>query len=451
MKSINMKPLAKRRSVLAGVAGTFILAAMPLASAQADDGLGTADNPVEVRVMANEAFANTWQTILVPEFNKEFPNVRVVFDGVPYTELLAKMMLDATSPEPDYDVLLVDDPWVPQLAEVGALMDLKGEQIAALTDKEYDWDDFNAAPLAAGEWKDVQYAVPVRSNVLLRFYNRSLYKAAGLPEPTPAQTWDEFFSDAEKLVRDTNADGKADVWAVDTYFVRESLTPTIWQSILNANGGSLLDDSGAPAFANEIGAKSLETHKRLLDYAPPGALGHGFSDSLQAFRQGLVANLFNWGSVYKSTAVDPKSTTLTVDEVGIQVLPVGDAQAGTHRGIWIAGIGSKTKHLEASWAFLQWLTSKQGESINASLAGSFPARKSTLTGTPAEPWLGPVYATLQHAYEAAAAGGMWRIRSPKSDAAQQILADEVARGLAGQASAEEALSVAAEKIAKALK
>ncbi|MCZ4292000.1 ABC transporter substrate-binding protein [Hoeflea alexandrii] len=427
------------------------MAMMPLTSAKAQDGLGTADSPVEVRIMANEAFASTWQTMLVPEFNKVFPNVQVTFDGVPYAELLAKMMLDATSPEPEYDVLLVDDPWVPQLAEIGALADLKGEKVSALTDAGYDWDDFNAAPLAAGEWKGIQYAVPVRSNVLLRFYNRSLYKAAGLPEPTPAQTWDEFFSDAEKLVRDTNGDGNADVWAVDTYFVRDSLTPTIWQSILNANGGRLLDDSGAPAFADEVGAKSLETHKRLLDYAPPGALGHGFSDSLQAFRQGLVANLFNWGSVYKSTAVDPKSTTLTVDEVGIQVLPVGDVQAGTHRGIWIAGIGSKTKNLEASWAFLQWLSSKQGESINASLVGSFPARKSTLTGAPAEPWLGPVYAALQHAYEVAGDGGMWRIRSPKSDAAQQILADEVARGLASQASAEEALGVAAEKIAKALK
>ena len=451
MKKTQIGKLTSRRSMLAGLAGSLVLAAGPVASVQAQEGLGTADDPVEIRIMANEAFANTWQTLLVPEFNKAYPNVRVVFDGVPYTELLAKMMLDATSPNPEYDILLVDDPWVPQLAEIGALVDLKGEKVAALTGDDYDWDDFNAAPLAAGEWQGVQYAVPVRSNMLLRFYNRTLYEEAGLSAPTPEQTWDEFFADAEKLVRDADGDGKDDRWAIDTYFVRESLTPTIWQSILNANGGSLLDESGSPAFANEIGAKSLETHKRLLDYAPPGALGHGFSESLQAFRQGLVANMFNWGSVYKSTAVDPKSTTLTVDEVGIQVLPVGDAQAGAHRGIWIAGVSSKTEELEASWAFLEWLTSKEGESINASLVGSFPARKSTLNGEPAEPWLGPVYETLQQAYDVAAKGKMWRIRSPKSDAAQQILADEIARGLAGQASAEEALDTAAGKIEKVLK
>lgn len=447
MRKMYIGELTRCRGMLAGVAGSLVLAMGPV---QAQEGLGTADDPVEVRIIANEAFANTWQTLLVPEFNKTYPNVRVVFDGVPYNELLAKMMLDATSPDPEYDVLLIDDPWVPQLAEIGALIDLKGKTVAALTGDDYDWDDFNAAPLAAGDWQGTQYAVPVRSNMLLRFYNRALYDEAGLPEPTPAQTWDEFFADAEGLVRDADGDGKADRWAIDTYFVRDTLTPTIWQSILNANGGSLLDESGAPAFADETGVESLETHKRLLDYAPPGALGHGFSESLQAFRQGLVANMFNWGSVYKSTAVDPKSTTLTVDEVGIQVLPVGSVQAGTHRGIWIAGISSKTEKPEASWAFLEWLTSKEGESINASLVGSFPARKSTLKSEPAEPWLGPVYATLQHAYDVAEEGKMWRIRSPKSDATQQVLADEVARGLAGQASAQEALDTAASKIQKIL-
>jgi len=451
VEGMEKKTSAGRRFVLKGVAGSLILAVMPLAAANAEGGLGATGNPVEVKIMANEAFANSWQTILVPEFNKAFPNVKVRIDGVPYTELLAKMMLDATSPQPEYDILLADDPWVPQLAQIGALKDLKSDEISAMTDKGYDWDDFNAAPLAAGEWNGKQYAVPVRSNMLLMFYNRALYEKAGVPEPTPQITWDQFFANAPKLVQDTNGDGKPDSWAIDTYFVREPLTPTIWQSILNSNGGALLDASGAPAFANQVGSKSLEMHKRLLEFAPPGALGHGFSESLQAFRQGIVANMITWGSVYKATAVDKQSTTLTVEDVGVQVLPVGSTSAGTHRGIWIAGVSSKTEKLDASWAFVQWLTSKQGESINASMVGSFPARKSTLASEPSEAWLKPIYKTLQNAYDVAATGKMWRIRNPKSDAAQQILADEIARGLAGQASPEEALKTAAGKIAKVLK
>ncbi|MBM1172539.1 sugar ABC transporter substrate-binding protein [Microvirga arabica] len=442
--------LQAQQSVLARLTTAVVLTAASVGTAYAQ-GAGGPNSPVEIKVMANEAFANSWQTQLVPEFNKRFPNVKVVVDGVPYAELLPKMMLDAVNADPEYDVLVIDDPWVPQLATVGALADLKSKDVAALTSPDYDWDDFNAAPLAAGEWKGKQYAVPVRSNMLLMFYNRTLYKKAGVPEPTPKLTWDEFFTQAKTLVQDTNADGKEDAWAVDTYFVRDSLTPTIWQAILNANGGKLLDESGAPAFNTEVGAKSLDMHKDLAKYGPPGALGHGYSEALQAFRQAKVAVMFNWGSVYKATAIDANSTTLKEDEVGIQVMPAGSARAGTHRGIWNAGVSSKTKNLQASWTFLQWLSSKEGEKVSASLLGSFPARKSTLGSKPEEKWLEPVYRTLQQSYELAAEGEMWRIRSPKSNAAQQVLADEVARAIAGQVSSKEALQAAATKIKSTLR
>lgn len=425
--------------------GATILAAPLFAGATWAD-----DEAVQIRILAVDAFANTWQTQLVPKFEAAYPDIEITIDGVTGPEMLAKIMLDAISPDPEYDIVFADDPWVPQLAEIGALIDLKGEEISAITDEDYDWSDFHPTPLAAGQWEGTQYAVPVRSNMLLMFYNRDLYESAGLPAPTPNLTWDEFFDQAEALVQDTDGDGDVDAWAISTYFIRDSLTPTIWQAILNAHGGSLLDAEGAPAFNNDIGATALSMHREMLDYAPPGALGHGFTESLQAFRQGRVAVMFQWGSVFKSTAVDQDTSTLAFDDVGIQVMPVGSERAGTHRGIWNAAIGANSPNVEEAWTFLQWLTSREGELVNASTVGSFPARRSTLTSEPPEPWLEPVYAALLQAYEVAAEGEMWRIRSPKSDAVQQILADEVARGIAGQASDEEALRTAADKAARVL-
>jgi multiple sugar transport system substrate-binding protein len=424
--------------------------ALPAGLAYGQDGLGTADQPIEIRVIANEAFANQWQTAMAPEFNKHYPNIEVVIDGVPYVELLAKSMLDATGPAPAYDVIVADDPWVPQLAEVGALLDLKSPEVAAWTSPDYDWDDFNSAPLAAGEWKGVQYGVPLRSNLLLMFYNKALYEKAGLPAPTPELTWQQYFEQAGKLVQDTNGDGKPDAWAVDTYFVREPLTPTIWQAIFNSNGGKLFDENGKPAFNNEQGVAALQTHKDLLKFAPTGALGHGYSESLQAFRQGLVATMFQWGSVFKGTAVDEKTTTLKPDQVGIQVMPVGSSGPGTHRGIWNGAISSKSEKKQAAWTFLQWLSSKEGEIWHSNTLGVFPARKSTLARTPESAWLTPVFVALQQGYDAAAKGEMWRLRHPRSDAAQQIFADEIARAMADQVSPAEALQTAADKIEKVL-
>jgi len=439
-----------RRKVLGGAATALTAMALGVDGAQADSGLGASGAPVELRVIANSAFSHTWQTVLVPEFNKVYPNIRVTIDGVPYNEHLAKLMLEATSTNPEYDVLVIDDPWTPQLAQLGALVDLKGPKVAPITSADYDWADFNPAPLASGEWSGKQYSIPVRSNMLMMFYNRAHYQKAGLPEPTPGLTWKQYFEQAPKLVQDMNGDGTIDAWAVDTFFVRDQLTPTIWQAIMNSNGGALLDDKGSPIFNNEIGVAALEMHRKLLDYAPPGSLGHGLQESLQTFRQGAVATMFMWGSVYKASGIDTRASTLTLKELGMQVMPVGTAGPGTHRGIWTAGISAKTRKMKASWAFVEWLTSKKGEAVNAALAGSFPARKSTLT-QPSEEWMKPVYIALQQAYDVAANGKMWRIRSPRSDATQQILADEIARALAGQVTPKAALDLAARRISRILR
>lgn len=402
-----------------------------------------------IRVMANAAFANTWQTNIVPEFNKHYPNIEVIIDGVPYNEHMAKLMLEATSTNPGYDVLVIDDPWTPQLAELGALFNLKGPEISEITAEDYDWDDINAAPLAAGEWNEIQYSIPVRSNMLLMFYNRKHYKHAQLPEPTPQITWDEFFDQAPKLVQDMNRDGNTDAWAVDTHFVRDQLTPTVWQAIMNSNGGSLLKEDGQPAFNNDLGVEALDIHKRLLKYAPPGALSHGLQEPIESFRQGSVATMFMWGSVFKSS-FDRKVSTLDLEDIGLQLFPNGTNGPSTHRGIWTAGISSKTEHLDAAWKFLQWMTSKDGEKANVALAGSFPARKSTLANAE-EDWEKIVFPVLQEAYEVAEAGQMWRIRSPRSDATQQVLADEIARGLAGQVDSEDAMKTAAQRVGRILK
>jgi multiple sugar transport system substrate-binding protein len=435
--------LAAASIVVTGCAGP--------AAAPEGGGVGTADKPVSVRMIANEAFANQWQTQMVPEFNKKFPNIKVQIDGVPYAELLAKSMLDQTGAKPTYDVIIADDPWIPQLAQTGALLDLK-KDAAQWTDEDYDWDDFHKAPLAAGEWDGAQYGVPVRSNLLLMFTNKSLYEQAGLPAPTSDLTWDEFFKQAPKLVRDTDGDGKADVWATDTYFTRDSLTPTIWQTILDSNGGDLLDEDNMPAFNNADGVKALQTQVDMLQFAPPGASTHGFNESLEAFRQGKVATMFTWGSVFKGTAVDPNTTTLTPEQVGIQVMPVGDEMAGAHRGIWSAAVSAKSANAEAAWALVQWLSSKEGEHWQANSLGVFPARKSTLASTPesGSEWLAPVFEALDEGFAAAGDGEMWRPRHPESDAVQQILATETARATSGETTAKEALENAARLIEELL-
>ena len=272
------------------------------------------------------------------------------------------------------------------------------------------------------------------------------FRKAGVAEPTPKMTWVEFMAQAPKLVQDFKGDGKINAWAIDTYFARDQLTPTIWQAILNAHGGKLLDEHNKAAFNTKEGVATLQLFVDLLKYAPPGAKSHIFNEELQAFRQNQLATMFMWGSAYRGAAVDPATTTLKPEDVGIQVMPVGSVSAGTHRGIWSGVISKRTPHPAAAWRFLQWLSSKDGERLSGNATGSFPARRSTLAATPDNAWQVPVFATLRQAYDLAEAGKMWRPRLAKSDAVQQILADEVALATAGDNTAKDALKRAADRI-----
>ena len=443
-----MMHLNGRRRRLALVAGaTLAVSSLLLAgcasggdtpAAVDGGGLGTAEEPIDLKILVNDAYASQWQDALVPEFKKDYPHIDLTIDGVPYNDQLAKTMLELTNADATYDVVMADDNWTPQLASTGGLMDLRGDVLDQWTDAEYDWDDFYPAALAAGQYDGTQYAVPARSNILMMLINKSLYASAGLDAPTPETTWDEYLADAPKLVQDTDGDGKTDAWAIGTYFVRDGLTPTIWQTIMNSNGGEILSEDGKAALGPEA-VKALETHQQLLDFAPPGAVSWQFNEPLEAFRQGKLATLFTWGSVYRGSAVDESTTTLTPDEVGIQTLPAGSEGPGAHRGVWSMGVNAKTSTPEAAWTFVQWLTSKKGEQWQTNTLGVFPARSSTLQMEPEQEWLKPVYEALEVAWPAIEAGQMWRPHIPESDAVQQILATETGEFMPGNISADEAV------------
>lgn len=450
------RPNTPRRVVLVAAIGVTALVLSACGTAAAPKsavhggGLGTAKNHVKITMMSNDAFAQQWQQKLVPEFNKDYPYIDVTIDSTPYDNLLAKGLLNGVSKSPDYDLITLDDPWTPQLADAGVLLDLKNDA-ASWTAKGYDWGDFNSAPLASSEWDGKQYGVPLRSNLLVMMYNKDLYKKAGLSDPTPKLTWDQFMSEAPKLVQDTNGDGKVDSWAIGLTWMRGVLSPPVWQSVLNSNGGALFDKKLNPTFDTKKGIAALQTQIDLLKYAPPGATNYNYTEPLDAFRQGKVATIFTWGSAYKSAAVDSAVTTLTPDQVGIQTMPAGSAGASTHRGIWSGSVFKNSAHPQAAWALLQWMSSKKGEKWTSTNLGSFPARKSTLATTPSEPWLVPVFKAVQSGFDAADVGQMWRPRDPKSNAIQEILADQTSAAVQGQSSASDALAKATEQIKSLLK
>src|SRR5215469_4220941 len=119
----------------------------------------------------------------LPEFEKK-TGIKVVVDAAPFGDLYKKQLL-SLSTGGRYDVLFMDEPWVPPLSEF--LLPLN-ERVKAL-----DVADFVPTTLQAGAFQGTQYALPVDPNVQILAYRKDLFEQKGLKPPA---TWDDLLAAA---------------------------------------------------------------------------------------------------------------------------------------------------------------------------------------------------------------------------------------------------------------
>jgi multiple sugar transport system substrate-binding protein len=135
---------------------------------------------------------------LISIFEKQNPNIEVDYSTAPYDQYFTKLQTEiagGTAPdtfELDYGSYL-------GYASSGALRDLgklsKG-------DRSFSPSRFYPRAYAAFSLKGKQYALPESFSDVLLFYNKDLFRAAGVPFPTAKWTWKDELAAAKKL---TNA------------------------------------------------------------------------------------------------------------------------------------------------------------------------------------------------------------------------------------------------------
>src|SRR5258706_413028 len=123
----------------------------------------------------------------LPEFEKK-TGIKVVVDAAPFGDLYKKQLLSLSTGGGRYDVLFMDERWIPPLSEF--LLPLNERM------KTLDTADFIPTTVASGAFQGTQYAVPVDPNVQLLVYRKDLFEQKGLKPPA---TWDELLADAKAL------------------------------------------------------------------------------------------------------------------------------------------------------------------------------------------------------------------------------------------------------------
>lgn len=322
---------------------------------------------------------------LTPEFTKKYPDINVKWVVLPENELRQKVTLDVASSAGGFDVATVGTYEVPIWAKNGWLDPLnpmfnKDTAIA----KSYDLTDV-LEPVRKGlSYNGQLYALPFYAESSMTYYNKDLFKKAGLTMPAQP-TWRQIEQFAAKI--HNPAQGVYGICLRGLPGWGENMA--LFTTIVNTFGGRWYDQNWNAQLNTPAWKNAMTFYVNLLKkYGPPGATSNGFTENLTLMSQGKCGMWVD-ATVAAGFLKDPASSKI-VNSVGFANAPVGP---GTPRGSnwlwsWSLAIPKSTKKEDAAFKFITWATSKDYIALVAKEKGTWAA---VPPGTRASTYANPNY------------------------------------------------------------
>ena len=282
--------------------------------------------------------------LLVDAYNASHEN-QVKLTVVPNDDYVAKVGAAAGS-DGLPDLFAADIVYVPNWTEQGLFQDIT-DRYESLDYK----DDINQGHVEAGKYDDKNYVLPFVLDLSVMFYNKDLYKQAGLdPEQGPT-TLAEFAEQAKAVdalggdVSGTYFGGNCGGCLVFTWF------PSIW-----AAGGDVMNDEGTEA--NLAESPATDVYAIWKDLNDAGAIAPGAEDETGAtwvagFQEGKIGVM-----PYPATLLSTADETV---DVGVVPIPGPDGGESTFVGGDGIGVSKDSKNSAQAWNFLSWLMSEDAQ------------------------------------------------------------------------------------------
>ena len=260
-----------------------------------------------------------------------------------------------------FDAVLMPVANVHGYAEGGLIQDLQ-PYVDSIASPNLDLDDFIPSLLQSyGKYKGKLVAFPYKPDSQLFFYRKDLFEDPKIKEQYKAKTGKElavpttvedFLTTAEFFTQKFNPESPTKYGY--SSMASKTNSRLIWQNRLAAFGGKDVDENFKPAFNNEAGLKAMETMVELRKYAPSEWLQLGWDEANALFASGEVAMMEQWPGLYSTIEGDQSKVK---GKVGFGVTPGGSPTMGG----WAIAMTSTTKYPEATYKFLEYVTSKDGE------------------------------------------------------------------------------------------
>ncbi len=288
---------------------------------------------------------------IVPEFEKA-TGIKVTIDILPESEVFPKEQIELSQAVGTYDVLQYIWAFQPGYERAGWMEDLN-PYINDPSKNAFGWkaSDFDTSMLGILSVNGKQLGIPFITFTNGLIYNDLLMKKYNVKIPT---TIPEFEAAAKKLTRKDPELGQ--IYGYMARGGRRGNEDTnSWMQVLKLFGANFFDNNWKCTLNSPQAIAATEWYVKMVDnYAPPGAKRAGWTDVVTAFTQGHVGMIME-GFVVWEQYNDPKQSKIA-GHVGLAPLPDSPAKGRAIGGAWGLGIPTTSKHKDAAWQYIQWLT-----------------------------------------------------------------------------------------------
>lgn len=424
-----------------------ILRALPLAAAASFAVLGgaaTAQTQEPINIVINqspwlEGFAN------VVDLYQEQTGNSVMLDVNPYAGSLEKQRNAVRAGESEYDILIVNGIFYPEMYEGGFLEPLTNiDPDFTLDPQIYTFDDtlwYDSETKTVNAETGDLLTIPVNPNITMMFYRADLYEKHGLEKP---ETWDELLANAKAIQEAEGIVGMMQRAARATISISWDYWP-----YLNSFGGSLFrDESGGDFFVTLNSPEALEALKMYLKIAeevgPPNPAAMDQATLIQYIVTGQAAHAVL--PVAAQSQMDDPNKSAVVGKIGYMNLPhAPGGESAPAIGHWLGGVPKNLPDANklAAVAFLDWFQQPETQIAYAEMGGS-PVSAAAYEGDFAEKPENRYMIAMRDALPTARR--MWTI----PEGAEIVAVTEVGlnRAVAGEIGPVEALNSMAAEIEK---
>lgn len=286
-----------------------------------------------------QSLANKFQSL---HDNKVFVSIETAH----YRELYESILAAGLSKPAPYDVVALDQVWVPEFAN--------RKQLLSLTDQIPDdaRSDLMPSLLDAFSYKGINWAMPHVLNVQSLYYNKNQLKTAGFNGPP--KTLEDWY--AQMTALRPRVTPYTDSWSQDEGLVSDFVRITA------EFGGDLFDVNGKPLLQQQPAQRAAAFMRQLIDENLVRAESAASSepDAMRAFLSGGVTFTTNWNFVWGAMN-DPVYSQI-IGQGAVAAVPAASStgkSAASVSGFLGLGVLSNSANSDLAVAWLRYLTSPE--------------------------------------------------------------------------------------------